>query len=142
MKQFSISQPLFRNTLMAFFSLSIAFASCSKSKDEPASVAPFAGQYAVENDDDDFTLIVNKKGGNDYELIEFGGFLNVPLKAKANGNELQIPTQTFTNGNGKSITISGKGYLITKSAPNDGIRFEYSVSGYANYDSDFEGSRK
>jgi len=59
------------------------------------------------------------------------------------GNSLKIPSQTFTNaGSGKSITVTGTGILLTKGKKDDTIRFDYKVTGFTNYESDFEGTRK
>ncbi len=65
-----------------------------------------------------------------------------PIDAVGSGGKLKIPSQTFSNSSGFTITIVGTGVLSTKSTNNDTIRFEYEVSGSANYDSDFEGLRK
>ena len=120
-----------------------ALVSCSK-KDSDVSIpsAPFAGNYLVVEDDETYTLKIENTEGNNFQIREFGGFMNVPVKASANGSTLTIPAQTFTNPSGKSLTITGTGTLITKGAKDDTIKFTYSVSGFANYSSDFEGARQ
>ena len=131
-----------RSISLFFLSLTFVFASCSKSKDRaPVRGAEFIGQYQVV-DDETYTLIIENKGGSNFQIKEFGGFLNVPLNAVLDGGALKIPAQTFTNANGKSITITGKGVLSTKTKKDDTIKFEYKVTGFTEYESDFEGTRK
>jgi hypothetical protein len=134
---------LSRNISFLALSLFMLFASCSKDKDSTttAPTATFAGQYLVV-DDETYTLVITSKGGNNFQISEFGGFLNVPLNAVANGSTLTIPSQTFTNPSGKSITVTGTGKLSTKTKKDDTISFEYAVTGYTSYESDFVGSRK
>ena len=139
MKQSAAS--FFRTFSVAVLSLSLLFTACSKNKDK-AEGAEFVGSYAVEDGDDDYTLIIENKGGNKYHIKNFGGFMYVPVEANASGGKLVIPSQNFTNSNGFNITIKGTGVLDKKSSANDLIRFEYEVSGSTNYDSDFEGLRK
>jgi hypothetical protein len=123
-------------------SFTLLLASCSKSKDDvPVQGAEFIGQYLV-NDSETYTLAVNSKGGNSFQITEFGGFLNKPLNAIVEGAVLKIPAQTFTNPSGKSITVTGKGVLSTKVKKDDTIKFEYKVTGFTEYESDFEGTRK
>ena len=131
----------FRAFSVAVLSLSLLFAACSKNKDKAAG-SEFVGSYAVEDGDDKYTLVIESKGGNKYQIKNFGGFMYTPIEATATGGQLKIPSQTFKNSSGFTITIVGTGVLSTKSASNDTIRFEYEISGSANYDSDFEGQRK
>jgi hypothetical protein len=133
-----------RNISLFFLSFSLLLASCSKSKDDsvPAQGAAFVGQYLVVDPSETYTLLIENKGGSNFQIKEFGGFLNVPLNAVLEGNSLKVPSQTFTNGSGKSITITGTGFLQTKAKKDDTIRFDYKVTGWQNYESDFEGTRK
>lgn len=134
---------IFRNLSLVLFSFSVVLASCSKSKDDVvAQGIEFAGKYLVVSPSETYTLQIEHTGGSNLQIREFGGFLNVPLKAVAEGNKLKIPSQTFTNPNGKSITIVGTGTLSTKVKKDDTITFEYKVSGFTQYESDFEGTRK
>jgi hypothetical protein len=137
---FSIS----RNISFFLLSFSLFLGSCSKSKDNvvPALGAAFAGQYLVIDPSETYTLQVVSKGGSNFQIKEFGGFLNTGLNAVLDGNSLKIPAQTFTNPSGKSITITGKGVLSTKTKKDDTIKFEYKVTGWQEYESDFEGTRK
>ena len=48
----------------------------------------------------------------------------MPLNAVFEGNKLKIPAQTFKNPNGKSLTISGSGVLLTKAKKDDTVKFE------------------
>jgi hypothetical protein len=89
-----------------------------------------------------YTLQIESKGGSNFQIKEFGGFLNAPLNAVLDGNTLKVPAQTFTNPGGKAITITGKGGLSTKVKKDDTIKFEYKVTGWQEYESDFEGTRK
>lgn len=131
----------FRAFSVAVLSLSLLFAACSKNKDK-AEGSEFVGSYAVEDGDDKYTLVIESKGGNKYQIKNFGGFMYVPVEANASGGKLNIPSQNFSNSNGFNVTIKGTAVLGTKSSANDLIRFEYEVSGSANYESDFEGIRK
>jgi hypothetical protein len=134
----------FRNISLILLSFTVVLASCSKSKDDvvPVQGAAFVGQYVVVDPSETYTLQIDSKGGSNFQIREFGGFLNAPLNAVADGNSLKIPSQTFTNPSGKSITITGKGVLSTKAKKDDTIKFDYKVSGWQNYESDFEGTRK
>ena len=85
---------------------------------------------------------VENKGGNNFQIIEFGGFLNAPLKAVSEGNTLKIPSQTFTNSNGKSITYYRYGHIANKSKKDDTIKFDYAVTGFTEYEGDLEGTRQ
>ena len=135
---------IFRNISLVLLSFTLILASCSKSKDDTAPVqgAEFIGQYLVVDPSETYTLQIDSKGGSSFQIKEFGGFLNVPLNASVNGNTLTIPSQTFKNPNGKSITITGKGVLSTKVKKDDTIKFDYKVTGWQEYESDFEGTRK
>jgi hypothetical protein len=135
---------LLRNISLLILSFGLFLASCSKDKDIVATpAAPFAGQYNVIDGNKNYTLKVESKGGNNFQIHEFGGFMNVPINAVADGNTLNIRKQTFTNSNGNTLTIAGKGFLTTKNAKDDTITFQYAVSGnFANYDGDFTGTRK
>jgi hypothetical protein len=137
---FSIS----RNISFLLLSFSLLLGSCSKNKDDaaPAQGAAFAGQYLVIDPSETYTLQVVSKGGGNFQIKEFGGFLNAGLNAVLDGNSLKIPAQTFTNPSGKSITITGKGVLSTKNRKDDTIKFEYKLTGWQEYESDFEGTRK
>ena len=133
----------FRNISLFFLSFTMVLASCSKSKDEPGvQGAAFIGQYIVVEPSETYTLQIDNKGGANFQIKEFGGFLNVPLNAVFNGDKLTIPAQTFKNPNGKSLTISGSGVLSTKAKKDDTIRFDYKVSGFTEFESDFTGTRK
>jgi hypothetical protein len=107
-----------------------------------APVAAFAGQYLVVEPSETYTIKIENKGGSNFQISEFGGFLNVPVKATAEGSMLKIAAQTFKNPSGKSITVVGSGVLSTKNSKDDTITFQYTVSGFANYDGDFTGTRK
>jgi len=138
------SLSIFRNISLLFLSASLVVASCSKDNDDSVSSqqSAFVGKYLVVDASETYTVDVSHKGGNNFQIKEFAGFLNVPLNAELNGNALNIPSQTFTNPSGKSITISGTGVLSTKTKKDDTIKFDYKVSGFTNYESDFEGTRK
>lgn len=138
------SLSLFRNLSIALLSFSLVLVSCSKNDkvDAPVNTA-FAGQYLVQDDNETYTLKIEHKGGNEFQIREFGGFLNVPLKANLQGNTLTIPSQTFTNsGSGNSITIAGTGVLSTKSSKDDTVTFQYSLTGFGAHEGSFTGTRK
>jgi hypothetical protein len=146
MKQLVTLMPLslVRNLSLVFVSLSLMFVACSK-KDHDTSnpaTAAFAGQYLVVDDNETYTLKIESTGGNGFQIKEFGGFMNVPVKANVEGTSLKIPSQTFTNGSGHSITITGSGSLSTKGSKDDTITFSYSVTGYAAHSGSFSGTRQ
>jgi hypothetical protein len=136
------SVSLFKNISLFLISFSLVLASCSKDKALPISNSPFVGQYEVVDDNETYMLKVESKGGKYFQIKEFGGFLNAPLDAVAEGDILRIPSQTFTNPNGKKITLVGTGMLSTKETRDDTITFQYSVSGFTEYSGDFAGTRK
>jgi len=133
---------LFGNISLFILSSSLLLASCSKDKDMTNPEASYAGQYEVIDDNETYILQIANKGGNNFEIKEFGGFLNASLKAVSEGNTLKIPSQTFKNPNGSKITIAGTGVLSTKNLKDDTITFQYSVKGFTDYDGNFTGSRK
>lgn len=134
---------LIRKFSFVLLTITLAFASCSK-KDADVSTpsAPFAGNYLVVEEDETYTLKIENTGGNNFQIKNFGGFMNVPVKAVGTGNSLSIPTQTFKNPNGNTLTVSGSATLITKGTKDDTIKMIYTVSGFANYSGDFEGARQ
>lgn len=135
---------LIRKFSLVVLSITLALASCSK-KDSgigASSAGPFEGQYLVVDDNETYTLKVEGAGGNNFQIRNFGGFMNVPVKATANGNILTIPSQTFNNPNGNTLTVSGAGSLSTKGEKDDTIKINYTVSGFANYSGDLEGVRQ
>ena len=135
---------IFRNFSLLLLSATLVLASCSKDNDDGISAqqSAFVGKYLVVDPSETYTIEVSHKGGNNFQIKEFAGFLNVPLNAVLNGSALNIPSQTFKNPSGKSITITGTGVLSTKAKKDDTIKFDYKVSGFTNYESDFEGTRK
>jgi hypothetical protein len=135
---------IFRSLSFFILSFTLILVSCSKSKDNvvPVQGAEFIGEYLVVDPSETYTLQIESKGGSNFQIKEFGGFLNAPLNAVADGNALKIPAQTFTNPNGTTITITGTGVLSTKSKKDDTIKFQYKVTGFTDYESDFEGTRK
>jgi hypothetical protein len=135
---------IFRSLSFFILSFTLILVSCSKSKDNvvPVQGAEFIGEYLVVDPSETYTLQIESKGGSNFQIKEFGGFLNAPLNAVAESNTLKIPAQTFSNPNGTTITITGTGVLSTKSKKDDTITFQYKVTGFTNYESDFEGTRK
>jgi hypothetical protein len=139
------SLSLYRNISLFFLSFTLVLASCSKNNDDATPAVQgkeFVGQYLVIEPSETYTLQIDNKGGANFQIKEFGGFMNVPVNAVFEGNQLKIPAQTFKNPNGKSLTITGAGVLSTKAKKDDTIKFDYKVSGFANYEGDFEGTRK
>ncbi len=124
---------------MAWVLLSLLFVTaCNKDKEEVSPVAPFEGSYeAFKSNNQKYTMTIEKKGGNAFAIKNFAGFLNAPLDATAAGTLITIPTQTFTNSNGKQLILSGTGNL-----ENDELKIQYSVRGFTEYDSDLVAKRK
>ncbi len=133
----------FRNTALMILSLTVVFASCSKKDaDLSAPVAAFAGNFTVTDDTETYIMKVETKGGNKFAIRNFGGFLNAPLNAVADGSSLTIPSQTFTNPNGNKLTIVGTGTLQTKATRDDTIVWNYSVSGFTSYSGEIVATRQ
>jgi len=143
-KKMKQTASLIRKFSFVVLSITLALASCSKKDSGAPSTpsAPFAGQYLVIDEDETYTLNVESTGGNNFQIRNFGGFMNVPVKATANGIALTIPSQTFKNPNGNILTVSGTGSLSTKGTKDDTIKINYSISGFANYSGDLEGVRQ
>jgi hypothetical protein len=129
-------------SIFVILTVLLAFTSCSKDKDAVLPSAKFAGNYYVEDDTETYTLQIVSKGSNNFQIKNFGGFLNVPINAVVEGSTLKIPSQTFKNPNGNSITIVGSGILTKKNKDDDLIKIDYSLSGYTSYSSTIEGLRK
>ena len=136
------SVSIFKNIFLFFIGFALFLTSCKKDKDNDMSKSSFVGQYLVVDDNETYTLKIESKGNNNFQIREFGGFLNAPLNATANGSTLTIPMQTFTNPNGHVIKIVGSGVLSTKTKKDDTVTFQYSVTGFADYSGDFTGTRK
>lgn len=129
-------------SIFIVLSIFLAFTtSCSKDKDTVLPSAKFAGNYYVEDDTETYTLQVIGKGNNNFQIKNFGGFLNVPINAVVEGTTLKIPSQTFKNPNGNTLTVVGSGILTKKNKEDDLIKIDYSVSGYTSYSSTIEGLR-
>jgi hypothetical protein len=116
----------------------VVLSSCSKDKNEVIPVAAFEGNYeATKSNNTKYTMTIEKKSGNQFQIKNFAGFLNAPLNATAAGTTMTIPTQTFTNPNGKQLILSG-----TASLTGDELSVQYSVRGFTEYDSDLLAKRK
>ncbi len=127
----------FTRLILLAVTLLACLTACNKDKDEVAPAAPFAGRYeAVRNDDDKYTMTVENKGGSRFQIHNFANFLYVPLEAKAAGDKLIIPAQSFPSGK-KQLTISGSATLV-----NDELHIEYTASGFANYEASITAKRK
>jgi hypothetical protein len=139
------SVTLYLRVTLIIFSLAFLFASCSKKDSDispPPASSSFTGQFQVVDGADTYIIQVENKGNNKYQIKNFGGFLNTPVNAVLEGNTLTIPTQTFYNPNGHTLTLVGIGALVTKNSKDDTVKFDYTVTGFANYSGDFEGTRK
>jgi hypothetical protein len=125
-----------------FFLLAVALlagvTACKEDKEEITPAAPFAGKYeAVKSGNTPYTMTVESTGGNRFRILNFAGFLNAPLEATAAGTDLTIPTQTFTNANGKRLIITGKATLA-----GDELQIEYNVAGFTAYEAEIVAKRK
>jgi hypothetical protein len=102
----------------------------------------FVGDYDVEDISQssgyvyNYTVSVSKAGANQIQISNFADLFNVPVKANVNGMSFAIPTQTFTNPSGKSISVSGTGTLV-----GDLLTFQYTTTGYLDYVGDCEAIR-
>jgi hypothetical protein len=90
------SLSIFRNISLLFLSASLVLASCSKDKDDSVSSqqSAFVGKYLVVDASETYTVEVLHKGGNNFQIKEFAGFLNVPLNACI---EWQCTQHSFAN---------------------------------------------
>lgn len=118
--------------------IGLAMASCSDDNDkavEPDTREQFVGSYSVSDISASsgyeykYDVSISKGAKGDLEISNFADMMNVPVKAKAKGNQLVIESQTFKNGSsGHSITIEGSGSFV-----NGVLTFHYTTKGYLDY---------
>ena len=116
--------------------IGLAMASCSEDDDAPApdTSEQFVGSYAVKDISlssgyeykYDVSIAKGAKGG--LEISNFADMMNVPVKAKAMGNQLIIDPQTFKNKSGNTLTVEGSGVLASGV-----LTFKYTTKGYLDY---------
>lgn len=123
----TLAHILFRTYITPILFALVTLTSCSKDdKDINPDVAKVVGTYTVTDTDEDgdietysITISDSKDGG--VEISNFGDMMYVPVKATINGNNFQVPAQTF---NGKSMTI-----IITGHGTFNGgqLTFDYTI---------------
>lgn len=129
-------QDLYRIGIILILLTALALASCSddESAAKPDTREQFVGTYTVEdisvssgyNYVYDVTISKSDKGG--LEITNFADILNVPVKATAEGNQLIIKSQSFTNPSGKTLKVEGSGTLA-----GGILTFKYTTSGAMDY---------
>lgn len=117
--------------------IALALVSCS---DDDKAVLPdtrqqFVGNYEVEDISAssgytyEYTVSINMGQKGDLEITNFADMMNVPVKAKAKGNQIIIESQTFKNGStGNTLTVEGSGTIA-----NDVLTFKYTTKGVLDY---------
>jgi hypothetical protein len=129
----------FKFTLL-ILPLIVFFSSCSKDNvapvEEPQSLA---GTFTVaetstfpdgRTDRDEYVITINKSATdkNTFEIANFAGLLKKKVQVSVDGDQFNIPSQTFQSGASK-ITVAGSGSLIgTK------LTFNYTVRGGFTWD--------
>jgi hypothetical protein len=120
-------------TIVTF--LAIILSSCSDNDAvNPDTRQQFIGSYNVEDISAatgtkyNYNVDIDLGSKGDLELSNFGGVMNVPVKAKLDGNLLTVSSQTFTNPNGSTLTVSGTGTFTGVT-----LTFTYTLSGYGEY---------
>jgi len=112
--------------------LAIVLSGCSDDDVvNPDTRQQFVGSYYVEDIsastgiEYNYNIDISLGSNGEVEMSNFGGIVNVPVKAKVDGKTLTVTSQTFTNPNGSSITVSGSGTLIGKT-----LNFTYKMTDY------------
>ena len=117
--------------------IALAMASCSDDEKavEPDTREQFVGSYSVRDIsvssgyEYKYSVSISKGSKGDLEISNFADMMNVPVKAKAKGNQLLIEAQTFKNGSsGHSITVEGTGSIA-----NGVLTLHYTTTGYLDY---------
>ena len=135
----SAFQDLFRIGTILIVLFALALVSCS---DDEKAVKPdtreqFVGNYTVEDISLSsgykyvYNVTISKGAKGDLELSNFADILNVPVKASADGNQLIIKSQSFTNPSGKTLKVEGSGTLAGGT-----LTFKYSTTGAMDYSGD------
>ena len=117
----------------------VALSSCKKD-DEAAPASAFEGKWKVlkNNPANSYTLRIypdGKKAGQ-LKIDNFGGYLNTPLAAQLQGQELIIPQQTFNDGEGHKLVLTGKASLVS-----DTLRLHYEDHGSYGFVTDVQALR-
>ena len=136
------TSPLF--ICFLFFAASLFLSSCKDDDDDTSpDVAKLTGTYDVAETDvnnnvDNYTITIakSKDGGANIEISNFGDFMFVPVKGTIVGNNLTIPSQTFTANS--TIKISGTGTLT-----GNNLHFDYDLeSGGDTFEYSCEATKK
>lgn len=116
--------------------------SCGKDDDGPDERTPFLGTYTVDTFNvysgdltDTYDITISNGSGKDVNIDHFG-FFKVPIRGTVSGNNLTIPSQTFTQ-DGITIEVSGSGKL-----ENDVLTYTYTLTGFSNYSVNCIGTKK
>jgi hypothetical protein len=127
----------FRVGIILILLVAMALASCSDDEKAatPDTRQQFVGNYNVKDIsassgyEYEYTVSISIGAKGDLEIANFADMMNVPVKAKANGNQLVIESQTFKNGSsGNTLTIEGSGTIA-----NDVLSFKYTTKGVLDY---------
>jgi len=132
----SISQRFRNNFALVIMLAVLTLASCSDDDKatEPDTRQQFVGTYIVKDISAssgynyEYSVNISMGSKGDLEISNFGDVMNVPVKAKAKGNQLIIPSQTFKNPSGKTLTVTGSGTLASNV-----LTFNYTTAGYIDY---------
>lgn len=106
----------------------ITLSSCSKDDDDNVNpdIAKIVGTYSVSDTDEsgdveNYSISITQSKDGGIEVSNFGDIMNVPVKATINGNNFNVPAQTFK---GKSMTI-----IVTAHGTLSGnqLTFDYTI---------------
>ena len=146
-----------KNTIKINFSVVILFyvllvsilsvlASCSSDDDDakPDTRGQFVGTYAVKDLSSasgytyEYDVTISTDAEGNLNISNFADMFNVPVKAIADGNNITIKSQSFTNPkSGKTINVSGSGSLA-----GSVLNFTYITTGYLDYNGTCAATKK
>ena len=129
--------------LIVLFALALASCSDDEKAAKPDTSEQFVGNYTIEDISlssgykyvYDVTISKGAKGG--LEISNFADILNVPVKATAEGSQLVIKSQSFTNPSGKTLKVEGSGTLA-----GGVLTFNYTTTGALDYSGNCTAKKK
>ncbi|HTF18020.1 MAG TPA: hypothetical protein VK658_08110 [Chryseolinea sp.] len=137
-------QDIFRTGFILVILFPLALASCSDDEKaaRPDTREQFVGNYAVEDisasgNNYEYDVSISKGAKGDLEITNFADILNVPVKATAEGNQLIIKSQSFTNPSGKTLKVEGSGTLA-----GGVLTFKYTTTGALDYSGNCTAKKK
>ncbi len=125
--------------LLPLLAATLTLMSCQKD-DQASPASPFEGQWKVlkHNPANNYILRIypNAKKTGQLSIDNFGGYLNAPVTAQVQGQQMVIPEQTFSDGKGHKLVLTGHASLVS-----DTLRLHYEDHGSYGFVTDAQAVR-